>query len=132
MVALLKDETRVDPLLLRLVMAERRLDLPSADAHIADLAARFDTARLRGDTIHRREEARFELSLMQHPRQALALAEANWTVQREPADALILLETALASGQPRAAEPVRAWYRTNRVEDARIAGLIARLFPEGS
>jgi tetratricopeptide (TPR) repeat protein len=131
-VTLLKDETRVDPLLLRLAIAERRTDQPLADAHIADLAARFDTARRRGDTIHRREEARFTLSLLQHPQDALTLAEANWTVQREPADARVLLEAALAAQQPRTAAPVLAWYRANHLEDAGTAGLIARLFPERS
>jgi len=131
-VALLKDETRVDPLLLRLAIAERQLAAPGADAQVADLAARFDTARRRGDTIHRREEARFQLALMHNPDEAVALAQANWSVQREPADARILLEAAEASGQPRAAAPVLAWVRENRIEDIQIAGCIARLFPHRS
>jgi tetratricopeptide (TPR) repeat protein len=128
-VALLKAETRVDPLLLRLAIAERRLGLPEADAHVADLAARFDTARRRGDTIHRREEARFQLELMRSPAAALALATANWSVQREPADARILLEAAEAAHRSAAAAPVLAWYRSNRVEDVHLASSIAHLFP---
>jgi tetratricopeptide (TPR) repeat protein len=131
-VALLKDETRVDPLLLRLAMAEQRLGLPEATTHIADLAQRFDTARRRGDTIHQREEARFQLTLVQDAQAALALAQANWRVQREPADALVLLQAADAARRPAAAEPVLEWYGTNHIEDARIAALVGRLFPQRS
>jgi len=94
---LLANRTRIDPLLLRLAIAEQTLQAPEATGHIADLAARFEASRLRGDTVHRREEARFELVLRHDPAAALALATANWTVQREPADARILREAALAA-----------------------------------
>jgi tetratricopeptide (TPR) repeat protein len=120
-VAMLRDETRVDPLLLRLAIAERRLGLP--EAHIRDLAARFDTARRRGDTIHRREEARFQLELMHDPDAALALAVANWSVQREPADARILLEAAGVAGKPGAAAPAATWLHEVGFQDVHIAGL---------
>jgi tetratricopeptide (TPR) repeat protein len=122
-VALLRDETRVDPLLLRLAIAERRLGLKEAEAHIRDLAARFDTARRRGDTIHRREEARFELELMRDPDTALALAVANWSVQREPADARILLEAAGAAGKPGAAASALAWLHDAGFQDVHIAAM---------
>ncbi len=121
-IALLKspDRTRIDPLLLRLALAEQATGSPQLAAHVADLAARFETSRLRGDTIHRREQARFELHLQHQPDRALATALANWSTQREPADARILLEAAVASGHPEAADPVRAWIRDNRVEDRRL------------
>jgi len=48
-------------------------------------------------------------------------------VQREPADARILLEAALAAGRPAAADPVLAWIRTNSVQDIHLAGLANRL-----
>ena len=41
--------------------------------------------------------------LRERPGEALALALANWAVQREPADARIVLEAALAAGEPAAA-----------------------------
>jgi tetratricopeptide (TPR) repeat protein len=126
-VTLLKGEVRVDPLLLRLAIAERASGGSQADTHVADLAQRFDTARRRGDTIHRREEARFQLALMHDPAAALTLAIANWSVQCEPADARILLEAANAAHQPSAAAPVLAWSRATGIEDTRIAALTARL-----
>ena len=126
-VTLLRDRTRIDPLLLRLAIAEQALGLPAASGHIDDLAARFDTSRLRGEVVHRREEARFRLTLLHDSGGALALARANWEVQREPADARILLEAALATGRPDAAALAVAWLRDNGVEDAVLAGLAAKL-----
>ena len=120
---LLSGRTRIDPLLLRLALAEQTIGSPRTAGHVGDLAARFEASRLRGDTVHRREEARFELYLQHQPVQALALARANWDVQREPADARILLEAALAAGQVEAAGPVRIWMQKNGMEDLRLTAL---------
>ncbi len=122
-IALLQDLTRIDPLLLRLALAEQATGDRRLPGHIADLAARFETSRLRGETVHRREEARFVLHLQHQPDRALDLARANWNVQREPADARILLEAANAAGNPAAADPVRAWLHDNGVEDDRLTTL---------
>ena len=126
-VSLLGAYTRIDPLLLRLALAEQALGDPALGGHIADLAARFEASRLRGDTVHRREEARFQLALLHRPAQALVLARANWDVQREPADARILLETALAARQPAAADPALVWRQTNGVQDRALDGLARKL-----
>lgn len=126
-IALLKDHTRVDALLLRLAIAEAAVGAPEAANHRQALAARFAAARLRGDTVHRREEARFALELERQPAQALALALANWQVQREPADARVLLAAALAAQDREAARPVQAWLRRNHLEDARLAALDRQL-----
>ncbi len=122
-VSLLAGRTRIDPLLLRLALAEQALGAPEAAGHIAGLAARFEASRLRGDTVHRREEARYALALRHDPAGALALARANWEVQREPADARILLECALAAGQADAAAPALDWLERNHVEDLRVQKL---------
>jgi hypothetical protein len=126
-VKLLQDSKRIDPLLLRLALAERALGRPAAEEHIADLAARFDAARARGDTVHRREEARFRLYLANDAPGALALAQANWGVQREPADARILLEAALAARDAAAARPVAQWMRDTGLEDVRLHALLAQI-----
>ena len=126
-VVLLREHTRADPLLLRLALAEQVLHLPAAAEHIAALRARFDASRLRGDVLHRREQARFTLALLNDPRSALQLAQANWTVQREPADARILLETALASHDSASARPVIEWLGGTRLEDVRLTVLVQAL-----
>jgi hypothetical protein len=83
--------------------------------------------RLRGDVSHRREEARFALHLSKRASDALRLAEANWTVQREPWDARLLLEAALAAGAPISARPVLDWLTTSHLEDDQIRRLASRL-----
>jgi tetratricopeptide (TPR) repeat protein len=124
---LLKGELRIDPLLLRLALAEQSLDAPALSRHVADLGERFSMSRLRGDVSHRREEVRFTLLLLKQPQEALRLAAANWAVQREPADTRLLLEAALAAKAPYASRPVLDWLATTRLEDERIQGLAARL-----
>ena len=128
-VRLLQDQSRADGLLLRLALAEAAL-VPrpvDCDARIGSLTARFEAGNLRGDFVHQREEARFRLHLLNRPREALRLAQANWRIQHEPADVRILLETAVASGDSKAAEPALDFIRTNRLEDVEMAKLATQL-----
>jgi len=117
--SLLKNETRADGLLLRLAIAESMLrPVPDEYAlHVAALRARFEAGHLRGDFVHQREEARFDLCLLHDASGALKLARANWQIQHEPADARILLEAATAAGQPAAAQPVRDFIHATHLQD---------------
>ncbi|WP_028104503.1 tetratricopeptide repeat protein [Pseudoduganella violaceinigra] len=121
--ALLGEHLRIDSLLLRHTLAGQ--DAPSSA--VAVLQARFDAAARRGDAIHQREQARFELHLRHDARAALELALANWRVQKEPADLRILLEAALAAHAPAAAAPALAWRRQHGMEDGAIAALAHQL-----
>jgi hypothetical protein len=125
--ALLQNELRIDALLLRFALAEQRLGTPALSRHISDLSERFSMSRLRGDTSHQREEARFDLHLSKRVPEALRLAEANWAVQREPWDARLLLEAALAADASMAARPVLDWLTTSQLEDDQIRRLASRL-----
>lgn len=129
--SLLQSETRADGLLLRLALAEQALELPAFQNHTAELAARFAAGRERGTTVHVREEARFTLALLHDVKRALPLAQANWKVQREPEDARILLECALAAKNRAAARPVLDWLNRNHVEDFRLRQL-AKQIQEGT
>ena len=122
-VALLRADTRNDALLLRLALAEARLPdaRASYEAHRADLVARFDAARQRGDSTHRREEARFRLDVQNDAKAALALARDNWSVQREAADLRILVDAARAMNDAGAASIANAWIAHNRIVDAALA-----------
>jgi hypothetical protein len=112
-----------DSLLLRLAEAEAQLQLPNAAKHQKMLLDRFAAARARGDTTHRAEEARFMLRLRQDPTNALRLAQANYAVQREPRDARVLLEAAIAAKDPASAQVVRDWLRRSGFEDTRMRRL---------
>ncbi|WP_218080322.1 tetratricopeptide repeat protein [Anthocerotibacter panamensis] len=126
-VALLHNQTRADGLLLRLTLAEKVLKSTSFPQHLAALQDRFAASRLRKDSSHRREEARFTLHLLNQPRAALELAVQNWQVQREPADARLVLQTALASGDRKAAQPALQWLKESRLEDVQLAQLQQQL-----
>lgn len=130
-VAMLGDKTPSDTLLLRLVFAERALKLPSAKQREETLAARFAAAQLRGDTVHQQEEARFALHVQGDPKNALALAQENWKVQREPRDARIFLEAALAQRDVAAARPVLQWLEDSRIDDRVLSSLARQLKGSG-
>lgn len=115
---------RNDSLLLRLAQAYVATNDARAIQAIQALRARFAAAHARGDNVHRREEARFTLHLLQQPDKALKLATANWQVQKEPADARILLEAALAAHAPDAAAPVRTFAQQSGWADKRLEGML--------
>lgn len=129
--ALLKDKTRSDGLLLRLVLAEQGQTNGEAQQRRATLAARYAAAQMRGDKVHQQEEARFALHIENNPAKALRLAQENWKVQLEPRDARILLEAALAVRDPGAAQPVLQWLSESRHEDPVLRQLAARLQANG-
>ena len=122
-VRLLSKWESADSLLLRLAEAEAQLQLPEATRHKNMLVDRFAAARARGDTTHRAEEARFELRLRRDPSTALRLAQENYAVQREPRDARVLLEAAMAAQDSASARVVRDWLRSSGFEDARTRRL---------
>lgn len=126
-VALLRDWTRADVLLLRLTLAEQALGAPEFKVHAQALRERFAAAALRGDTLHRQEESRFQLRIERNAPRALELAVANWAIQREPYDARILLEAALAAKRRDAAQPVLEWLAQSRHEDPHLAALVKSL-----
>jgi tetratricopeptide (TPR) repeat protein len=125
--AFLIGETAADTLLLRLAIAEKRLGSAEAARHIESLKARFAAARARNDQLHLREEARFTLELLGDAPAALRLAEENWRIQREPADARIVLDAALAARSPPSARPVLAWLDETCLEDVRLRSVADKL-----
>ena len=128
--SLLEDETRVDSLLLRLALAEQQLRSSRRELYVDRLEARIGAARRRGDSTHLGHESRFTLHLLSRPTEALNLALENWRQQREPRDARLVLEAALAADDPAAAKPVLDWLSEVGLEDARLARLAQRLAGE--
>lgn len=124
----LAGDTSLDPLLLRLAIAERQARRPAFAPHRDELAARFDLARQRGDALHLRDEARFRLDLLDDADGALGLALQNWAAQqREPADAELVLRAAQRTGRREAAEPVTTWMRETGIADPALAALALAL-----
>lgn len=132
-IRLLSDRTRQDGLLLRQAEARQQRgqpdDLAALTGLVTELETRFNAGRLSGRSIHQREEARFLLNLKHDGAAALPVALKNWTVQREPSDARLVLEAALAAKQPEAAAPVLQFIRDNRLEDVALQRLAKRIVP---
>jgi hypothetical protein len=126
-IAMLSDKTRIDSLLLRLALAKQQLTANDLPDILTQLKARFEAGRLRGENLHQGDEARFTLYLLKQPQQALRLAQANWVLQREPKDARILLESAIAANNAAAAQPVIEMLAKTEMEHLQLRRLAARL-----
>ena len=125
--ALIPAGTPSDPLLLRRVLAVRRMGQSGAASEAQSLASRFAASRARGDRVHLREEARFALEVRGDAQSSRVLAAENWKIQKEAADARIALEAALASGDATSARDVLAWIAKHGLEGDRITALRVRL-----
>ncbi len=91
-------DAEADALLLRRVIALRQLGRSAAPL-VDTMRERLAAADRREPGRHAREQARFALDVEGRPAEALRLARANWALQREPADAVLLLRAALAAGR---------------------------------
>jgi hypothetical protein len=118
--SLLTDSRSIDAHLLRYAIAAKEENAAGLAVLVDQLGSRFAASRMRGDSAHQREEARFTLVLLNDPGRALALANANWAVQKEPPDLRILLEAALAARDAASVARVRQWLAETHMEDVRI------------
>ena len=124
---LIPANTRGDVLLLRRAVAAKLVASPDAAQLAQELGQRFNASRARGDRVHLREEARFTLAVKVEPTEALALARNNWAVQKEPLDARIALEAAIAARQPKAVADVLAWIESTQLQGEKLAQLVAQV-----
>jgi Tfp pilus assembly protein PilF len=107
----------------RTVLAAR--DTATLDAQRLQLA--WQEAAARGERAHLRDRARFELMLLRDPAKANATARTNFQNQSEADDALLLAETAAASGDQQSLRVVREWQQRHRYEDVRLEALLGAL-----
>ena len=117
---LLRGQESFEPLLLRIAIAQRLLHDPGLAQSSARLRAAFDAELQRGESVHRREQARFLLEVEGNPKQSLEAALQNWAVQREPDDVLVLMHAASAAGLPAAAAPAADFVRAQGQSDVRV------------
>ena len=123
---LLKDAPPADPLTLRIAVAEKQLGRLDP-ARVESLSYRLQLALDGLDTTHAREAAYFALYVLDKPEVAMKRALANWNVQREPIDARLVLESALAAQRAAEARPVLDWLATSGCEHADLQQLERRL-----
>ena len=116
--ALLAGHEQIDSALVRRAIAEHVARGPDEPRVVQAMRDRIAAAAERGDRIHLREEARFALEVDGDPARAVQIARDNWDVQKELADARLLVQAAVAARDPLAAAPVIRWARATGVRDA--------------
>jgi len=131
-IRLLADWERSDILLLRLALAGKMAGDSRAKDWAGQLRDRFAAAAQRGDRLHEQEAARFELDVEGNAKKALEYAARNYATQKEARDAEILMRTALAANEPKAADPALAWLKANNYEDPAMATLAVQLATSGA
>lgn len=127
---LLAEHAQSDTAFLRLALAQEALHSDQVQRYVWIMAARFEALRLRGSEYFGREESRFALRLQHDPQTALDMGLRNWQMQREPWDARVVLEAALAAKRPQAAMPVLDFLQAARLEDPLIEPLVRELRAE--
>lgn len=126
--ALLKDKTSDDALLLRLALASQQAkQTAQMQTYQEQLLARYQAARLRNSSLHQRDEAWYLLHFQGDPKQVLALAQANWAEQKEVEDTALLLRAALVNQDFVTARKVQAWLKQHQQQDARLQGLLTQI-----
>jgi Tfp pilus assembly protein PilF len=108
---LLANAPRTDGLELQRALAAKAARAPEASALAEAQASRYRLARALGNTPELRDEAEFELSLRGDPAAALALAQRNFTTQRDAEDVDLLRRAAAAARQPEVGARIDAWSR---------------------
>jgi predicted Zn-dependent protease len=124
--AVLKDQVRSDPVLLRLAIAGKQANAPSAAADVAEMRERIALANERPDAkiFHGREQAMFALAVDGNAPLALDLARGNAAKQREPLDLFVLAQAAHASGDPHAIAEAKRLTAEMGLVDQRSKGLL--------
>jgi tetratricopeptide (TPR) repeat protein len=117
--ALTKGYEAVDSLAVIRAIAMKQAGHPDAKRLSDALAERFAEARWRGNLLHQRDIARYQLDITGETSQALEHARTNWTDQREPADTRLLLRAASAAGDTNQLAAVREWLTKHDQRDAR-------------
>lgn len=112
---LLADAPATDGVLLRRALAARALGGSDASAEAA-VAERVRINRDLGVDAHAREDGTYHLLIAGNAAEALGRAEVNWSLQHEIEDAQLLIDAAVAAGQPAKAVPVLTWMKAEGID----------------
>ncbi|MEY4756740.1 MAG: hypothetical protein RJA34_1638 [Pseudomonadota bacterium] len=120
-------DSTTDALLMQTLLASRGLK-DGDEVRLASLfEARMKSQALRQESLIERPKLVYLISYGKDLTAGLALSIENWKLQKEPADAVLFAQAALALQQPRAAEPVVAWANETRYTDPQLSPLLAQL-----
>ncbi|MGD1926315.1 MAG: hypothetical protein ACFB03_19330 [Paracoccaceae bacterium] len=109
---------------IRLRAAAQTGSISSDDVDL--VAMQFEQDRQEENAVHLREEARFLLDVVRAPDRAVDVAIANWAVQKEPEDLLLLVQAAASAGDLTLAAPALAHRDAFGIEDVRVDAVLAK------
>jgi tetratricopeptide (TPR) repeat protein len=123
----LATSSTTDALLMQALLASRGLkDLDEAGL-AKQMADRLQSQALRKESLIERPKLIHLIAYGQDPAAGLALSIENWQLQKEPPDAVLFMQAALAVNQPRAAEPVLKWAEQTGYSDPPLTRLVEQL-----
>jgi tetratricopeptide (TPR) repeat protein len=116
-----------DALLMQTLLASRGLKAPEEAALAQQMAARLQSQALRQESLIERPKLIYQIAYGQDLAAGLALSIENWQQQKEPPDAVLFAQAALALNQARAAEPVVEWVQTTGYTEPQLAEILLQL-----
>ena len=116
-----------DALLVQALLASRGLKDTDEARLASQMQARLKAQSLRQESLIERPKLIYQIAYGQDLAAGLALSIENWRLQKEPPDALLFVQAALALGQARAAEPVLVWAEKTGYTDPQLGLLIRQL-----
>ena len=116
-----------DALLMQAVLASRGLKDPDESRLASQLQARLASQALRQEALIERPKLIYQIAYGRDVKAGLALSMDNWQLQKEPPDALLFVQAALALGQALAAEPVVSWAEKTGYQEPSLTLLLAQL-----
>ena len=116
-----------DALLMQALLASRGLKDPDEARLASQMGARLQSQALRQESLIERPKLIHQIAYGQDVAAGLALSIENWRLQKEPPDAVLFAQAALALGQAKAAEPVLVWAKKTGYTDPQLGPLMQQL-----
>ena len=128
-VAMAKQSTSAltDALLMQALLASRGLKDADEKRLASHMDARLKSQALRQEALIERPKLIYQITYGQDMAAGLALSVQNWQLHKEPPDAVLFAQAALALGLAREAEPVVKWAEQTGYTDTQLAPLIEQL-----
>ena len=106
------------------LIASRGLNTNDEISLASQMAARLQTQSLRQESLIERPRLIYQIAYGNNLASGLALSIENWKIQKEPTDAVLFLQAALALNQAKSAEPVLRWAASTKYTDPQLSLLI--------
>ncbi len=116
-----------DALLMQALVASRGLKDADEPRLASQMDARLRAQALRQEALIERPKLIYQIAYGRDLAAGLSLSIENWQLQKEPPDAVLFAQAALALGQAQAAAPVVEWAEKSGYTDPQLGPLLRQL-----